>query len=189
MIRFLTWLRGIFLSVLNGLAKAVALVVLLVALLVVISLARGDGLPGNMVLALDLREPIDDSAAAPTSLLTPRRVTVMDVVLGLDAAGRDARVKGVVMRLGNGALSTRPRPRKSAPPLGASAPRASSSSPRPRLFQRRPGWTILPPAPPARSGCSPKVRSRPRARAAANCSCAAPSTRSMPSPDRQARRI
>jgi len=106
MIRFLTWLRGIFLSVLNGLAKAVALVVLLVALLVVISLARGDGLPGNMVLALDLREPIDDSAAAPTSLLTPRRVTVMDVVLGLDAAGRDARVKGVVMRLGNGALST-----------------------------------------------------------------------------------
>jgi protease-4 len=30
----------------------------------------------------------------------------MDVVLGLDAAGRDRRVKGVVMRLGNGALST-----------------------------------------------------------------------------------
>jgi protease-4 len=106
MIRFLTWLRAIFLSVLNGLAKAVALVVLLVAVLVILSLARGDGLPGNIVLALDLREPIDDSAADPTSLLTPRRVTVMDVVLGLDAAGRDARVKGVVMRLGNGALST-----------------------------------------------------------------------------------
>jgi len=106
MILFLTWLRAIFLSVLNGLAKTVALLVLLIAALVVISLARGDGLPANMVLALDLREPIDDSDAAPTSLLTPRRVTVMDVVLGLDAAGRDARVKGVVMRLGNGALST-----------------------------------------------------------------------------------
>jgi protease-4 len=106
MVRFLTWLRAIFLSVLNGLAKTVALLVLLVVLVVIISLARGDGLPGNMVLALDLREPIDDSAAAPTSVLTPRRVTVMDVVLGLDAAGRDARVKGVVMRLGNGALST-----------------------------------------------------------------------------------
>src|SRR3569623_2218550 len=106
MIRFLTWLRAIFLSVLNGLAKTVAFLVLLIVLLVVISLARGDGLPGNMVLALDLREPIDDSAAAPTSLLTPRRVTVMDVVLGLDAASRDARVKGVVLRLGNGALST-----------------------------------------------------------------------------------
>jgi protease IV len=106
MIRFLTWLRDIFLSVLNGLAKTVAFLVLLVVLVVIIALARGDGLPGNMVLALDLREPIDDSAAAPTSVLTPRRVTVMDVVLGLDAAGRDARVKGVVMRLGNGALST-----------------------------------------------------------------------------------
>ena len=30
----------------------------------------------------------------------------MDLVLGLDAAGRDKRVKGMVMRLGNGALST-----------------------------------------------------------------------------------
>ena len=30
----------------------------------------------------------------------------MDVVLGLDAASRDTRVKGVVMKLGNGALST-----------------------------------------------------------------------------------
>jgi len=106
MVRFLTWLREIFLSVLNGLAKTLAFLVLLVALLVIISLARGDGLPGNMVLALDLREPIDDSAASPSSILTPRRATVMDVVLGLDAAGRDARVKGVVMRLGNGALST-----------------------------------------------------------------------------------
>ena len=106
MIGFLTWLRAILLSVLNGLAKVAMLMILVVTLLLVISLARGDGLPGNMVLALDLREPIDDSAASPTSILTPKRVTVMDVVLGLDAAGRDVRVKGVVMRLGNGALST-----------------------------------------------------------------------------------
>src|SRR6478752_6371858 len=106
MIRFLTWLRSILMAVVNGVAKTVVLLLLVFAVLLVVSLARGDGLPGNMVLALDLREPIDDSAAAPTSLLTPRRVTVMDLVLGLDAAGRDKRVKGVVMRLGNGALST-----------------------------------------------------------------------------------
>jgi protease IV len=106
MIRFLTWLRSILFAVLNGFAKTVMFLVLVVVLLVVISLARGDGLPGNMVLTLDLREPIDDSAAAPGSILTPRRVTVMDVVLGLDAAGRDRRVKGVVMQLGTGALST-----------------------------------------------------------------------------------
>src|SRR5260221_9751338 len=93
MIRFLAWLRSILMAVVNGLAKAVVLVLLVAALFVVVSLARGDGLAGNMVLALDLREPIDDSAAAPTSIFTPRRATVMDVVLGLDAAGRDRRVK------------------------------------------------------------------------------------------------
>jgi protease-4 len=106
MIRFLTWLRDLLMSVVNLFAKAVVLVVLVFILLLVVSLARGDGLPGNMVLALDLREPIDDSAAAPGSIFTPRRATVMDVVLGLDAAGRDARVKGVLVKLGNGALST-----------------------------------------------------------------------------------
>jgi protease IV len=106
MIGFLTWLRSILMAVVNTFAKAVVLVVLVIALLLVFSLARGDGLPGNMVLALDLRQPIDDSAAAPGSILTPRRVTVMDVVLGLDAAGRDSRVKGMMIRLGNGALST-----------------------------------------------------------------------------------
>jgi len=106
MIRFLSWLRDILFSVLNGLAKVVMGLVLLFLVLLVIGLARGDGMPGTMVLALDLREPIDDSRAASTSIFTPRRPTVMDVVLGLDAAARDGRVKGLVMRLGNGALST-----------------------------------------------------------------------------------
>src|ERR1043165_2622348 len=106
MVRFLTWLRDLLLSVLNGVAKFAMFLILVFVVVLLIALARGDGLPGTMVLALDLREPIDDSAAAPTSLLTPKRATVMDVVLGLDAAGSDARVKGIVMRLGNGALST-----------------------------------------------------------------------------------
>src|SRR3954462_13267355 len=106
MIRFLSWLRAILLSVINGLAKAVMALLLVLIVLLVIGLARGDGLPGTMVLALDLRESIDDSRAAPTSIFTPRRPTVMEVVLGLDGASRDGRVKGVVMRLGTGALST-----------------------------------------------------------------------------------
>jgi protease-4 len=106
MIRFLTWLRSIVMGVVNSIARVVVFLVIVFAILLVISLARGDGLPGNIVLALDLREPIADSAAAPGSFFTPRRVTVMDVVLGLDAAGRDKRVKGVLMQLGNGALST-----------------------------------------------------------------------------------
>ncbi|MEO8301224.1 MAG: signal peptide peptidase SppA [Rhizomicrobium sp.] len=106
MIRFFTWLRSILFAVLNGFAKTLVFLILVVVLLVVIALARGDGKPGNMVLALDLRQPIDDSAAASGSIFTSRRLTVMDVVLGLDAAGRDQRVKGVVLQLGNGALST-----------------------------------------------------------------------------------
>ena len=86
MIRFLTWLRSLLFSVLNAIAKMAVFVVLVVAALLVFSLAYGDGLPGNMVLSLDLREPVDDSSAAAGSIFTPRRATVMDVVLGLDAA-------------------------------------------------------------------------------------------------------
>ena len=104
--RFFRWLGSILFAVLNGLAKTLVFLILLVVVLVAISLVRGDGQPANMVLTLDLRRPIDDSAAAPTSILTPKRTTVMDVVLGLEAAGRDQRVKGLVMQLGNGALST-----------------------------------------------------------------------------------
>jgi protease-4 len=106
MIRFLTWLRSLLFSVLNAVARTAVFLVLVVVALLLFGLLYGDGLPGNMVLSLDLREPIADSSAATGSILTPRRATVMDVVLGLDAASRDGRVKGVVMQLGNGALST-----------------------------------------------------------------------------------
>ncbi len=106
MIRFLTWLRSILVSVVSGLAKTVVVVILAAMVLVVISLARGDGLPGNMVLTLDLRQPIEDSAASSGGFLAPRRVTVMSIVLGLDGAGRDRRVKGMMMQLGNGTLSS-----------------------------------------------------------------------------------
>ena len=59
MIRFLTWLRSILMAAMNTVAKAVVLLVLVFVLLLVFSLARGDGLPGNMVLALDLRAAIE----------------------------------------------------------------------------------------------------------------------------------
>lgn len=105
MIRFLHWLRDIVLSVVNSFARLVVGLLLLFLLLVAVGLLWGDGMPSNMVLALDLRDPIADSAN-PASFMPQRRATVMDVVLGLDAAARDSRVKGVVIRLGNGAIST-----------------------------------------------------------------------------------
>jgi protease IV len=104
MTAFLNWLRSIMAAVLNGIAKFAFLLVLIFAVLLVIGLARGDGLPGNMVLTLDLRQPIADSAASGLSL-TGSRQTLMNIVLALDDAARDTRIKGVVVRLGNGALS------------------------------------------------------------------------------------
>ncbi|MGZ5927724.1 MAG: signal peptide peptidase SppA [Rhizomicrobium sp.] len=101
---FLHWLRSIMAAVLNGIAKFVFLLVLIFAVLLVIGLAQGDGLPSNTVLTLDLRQSVADSATSGLSLSGAPQ-TVMNLVFALDHASRDSRIKGVVMRLGNGALS------------------------------------------------------------------------------------
>ena len=101
---FLKWLRAIVAAVLNGIAKFAVLVILIFLVLLVIGLARGDGIPANTVLTLDLRQPISDSATSGLSL-SGQPQTVMNLVLALDHASRDTRIKGVVMRLGMGALS------------------------------------------------------------------------------------
>jgi protease-4 len=103
MVGFLRWTRSIGVGVLNGIAKFAVFVVLLLAVVIVIGLARGDGLPGNMVLALDLRTPLPDSVNTTFDFET-HPVTVMDTLLALDAAERDPRVKGVVLRVGSANL-------------------------------------------------------------------------------------
>ena len=105
MIAILNWSRSILFSVLNGIARFALLLIILILVLVVLGLARGDGLPGNMVLSLDLRDGIADSSNGEAGPLVPRAVTVMDTLFALQQATRDARVKGVVLRLGNGAVS------------------------------------------------------------------------------------
>jgi len=70
-----------------------------------IGFARGDGLPGNMVLALDLRGPMLDSSPDAAFDFGDRRVSVMDAVLTLDQASRDSRVKGVYVRVGTAGMS------------------------------------------------------------------------------------
>jgi protease-4 len=104
MTAFLRWLRSIMAAVLNGIAKFAFLLILIFVVLLVIGLAQGDGLPKNTVLTLDLRQSVADSAASGLSFSGTQQ-TVMNLVFALDNAARDARVKGVVMRLGNGALS------------------------------------------------------------------------------------
>lgn len=102
---FFRWIRAILFSVLNGIARFVVFVILLLVVVLVIALAWGDGMPNNMVLALDLRDSIADSSNGETGAFIPQPVTVMDLVLALENARRDARVKGVVLRLGDGAVS------------------------------------------------------------------------------------
>jgi protease-4 len=101
----LTWSRSIFFSVLNSIARVVVFVILLLVVTMVILLARGDGMPGNMVLSLDLRAPMLDTANGETGLLLARDMTLLDLVLALENARKDSRVKGVVLRLGDGAVS------------------------------------------------------------------------------------
>jgi len=104
MVAFLRWARSISVGVLNGIAKFALFLILVTVIVVIVSLFQGDGLPRNMVLALDLRHPIADSSNVNFSLGN-QPVTVMDVVLGLDAAERDGRVKGVSLRIGSANLS------------------------------------------------------------------------------------
>src|SRR5262249_54137855 len=106
MVSFLRWLRAIIFGALNGIARFAAAILIIVIALALIGLLQGDGLPGTMVLALDLRQPIADSVP-PTPFDLGRQVpTVMDIVLALDAAGRDPRVKGLMVTLGGGHIST-----------------------------------------------------------------------------------
>jgi len=104
MVAFLRWAGSIVAGTLNGILKFGLAIVLLLIVVAVIAMARGDKLPGNMVLGIDLRKSVEDSNPNKFSFGS-RPLTVMDVVLGLDAAERDSRVKGVFVRVGSGSLS------------------------------------------------------------------------------------
>jgi protease IV len=104
MVAFLNWSKSIALGTLNAIAKVALFVVLLLLVLMIIGMARGDGLPDNMVLTADLRTPMADSSR-PGPFDVGRPLTVMDFVLALDRASRDSRVKGLFLRVGDGQLS------------------------------------------------------------------------------------
>jgi protease-4 len=94
------WAWSILKSVLNTVAKTVVFLLLLVLVIGVTAFLHGDGLPGKMVLELDLRKAMDDQSTPSLLGIGNASLSVMDVVLGLDAAARDARVKGVFLRMG-----------------------------------------------------------------------------------------
>jgi protease-4 len=101
----LSWLWGIVKSVLNAMAKIVVFVIALTVILAGIGLISGDGLPANMVLELDARKSIEDKTVSGLLDLGQQSLSVMDIVMTLDEAQRDSRVKGVFIRVGSGDLS------------------------------------------------------------------------------------
>ena len=115
----LSWLWGIVKSVLNGIAKVIVFAVLLLLLLIGVSLFSGDGLPGNMVLELDLRKAMDDKTSLSLLDLGQGRLSIMDVVFALDSAARDPRdaLDGLLQRRGHAytaALHGQPHARMTA---------------------------------------------------------------------------
>ena len=101
----LSWIWGIVKSVLNTIARVIVFAVILVVILAGIGLLSGDGLPSNMVLELDARKSIADKTASSLLDLGQKSLSVMDIVMALDTAQRDSRVKGVFLRVGSGDLS------------------------------------------------------------------------------------
>ena len=105
MVAFLRWVRSIVVGTLNGVAMFALFLVLVFVALFAVGLAVGDGMPDKILLTLDLRSPLKDSAEASPFDIGEHPPTVMDIVLALDQAGRDPRVKGLFLRIGGGDLS------------------------------------------------------------------------------------
>ena len=101
----LIWLWGIVKSVLNGIARALVFALILAIVLVAVGVFSGDGIARNTVLELDLRTAMDDKSSTSLLEFGKTKLSIMDVVMGLDRASRDARVKGVFLRVGSGDLS------------------------------------------------------------------------------------
>ena len=91
MVAFLRWVGSIFTGAVNGILKFIVAIVLLVLVLVIVlavyGVSKGDRIPSNIVLALDLRKEMVDSTPTNFSFGNHPQ-TVMEIVLGLDAAER-----------------------------------------------------------------------------------------------------
>ncbi|HEY1962800.1 MAG TPA: hypothetical protein VGG69_10310, partial [Rhizomicrobium sp.] len=101
MVAFLNWSKSIAVGTLNAIAKVVLFIVLVLIVLLIVGLSRGDGLPDKILLTADLRTSIPDSNR-PSAFDVGHSLSVMDFVMGLDRASRDSRVKGLFMRVGDG---------------------------------------------------------------------------------------
>ena len=99
---FLARLKGI----LNLFASLIIFFVLLTLISSVIGVFTQPRLPSDMVLSVDLRNRLPDSK--PNSIFADEHAvnSVIDVVTALASAEKDARVKGLFMRVGGAGISS-----------------------------------------------------------------------------------
>lgn len=99
---FLARLKGI----LNLFASLIIFLVLLTLISSVIGIFTQPRLPSDMVLSVDLRNRLPDSK--PNSIFADEHAvnSVIDVVTALASAEKDARVKGMFMRVGGAGISS-----------------------------------------------------------------------------------
>lgn len=104
MVVFLKWCGRTLAASLNGIVRFALALVIIGVCVGLFSMLRGDGMPDKMVLSLDLRAmPVDSDTSYH---FRGNRPSVMDIVLGLDKAARDPRVKGVFVRMGEGGIAS-----------------------------------------------------------------------------------
>ncbi len=97
---FLTRLKNI----LNRIASIIIFLVLLVLTSSVIGAFTQTRLPGDMVLTLDLRDPLPDQRTTNPFAQASGRLSVIDVVTALARAETDDRVKGLFIRVGGAGM-------------------------------------------------------------------------------------
>lgn len=99
--QFLTTMAGVFAGLVLFLIGVPFLLIVMAA-----SAAKPAPTPAQAVLELDLRDPLtDQDPVNPFASIGRRSMSVMSVIETLDRAGRDGRVKAVLVRLPEGGMA------------------------------------------------------------------------------------
>lgn len=97
------WIGRRFINAFAVLGTLVALVVIVVAGMTIIGMLTDKGLPQKTILAIDARGGFND-APTPT-VFGDGPMSFIDVIFALKKASADPRVKGIVLRVGQGGIA------------------------------------------------------------------------------------
>jgi protease IV len=101
---FFRWIGRMFLNAFAVVGTLVALLIVLVLGAAILGSIFGPGIPKQTVLEIDARGGFGD-APAPASFVGSRPPSFIEILLALDKAKDDERVKGVILRVGQGGIA------------------------------------------------------------------------------------